>query len=65
MITPPFKANIDSVRIKDSATSCTAFDFKGLGYTNTSSIVSWQWFLNTERRNNSEIEFHFTSEIHK
>lgn len=38
-----FKKNIDSVRIKDSVTSCTAFDFKGLGYTNVSSITSWQW----------------------
>ena len=38
-----FKPNIDSVRIKDSATSCSAFDFKGLGYTNTSAINSWKW----------------------
>jgi gliding motility-associated-like protein len=40
-----FKPNIDSVRIKDSATSCSSFDFKGLGYTNTSAIQSWQWFF--------------------
>lgn len=38
-----FKTNIDSVKIKDSAISCTAFDFKGYGYTNTNPIVSWQW----------------------
>jgi gliding motility-associated-like protein len=40
-----FKPNIDSVRIKDSATSCNSFNFKGSGYTNTSSITTWQWFF--------------------
>ena len=40
-----FKPNIDSVRIKDSATSCNNFNFKGSGYTNTSSITTWQWFF--------------------
>lgn len=38
-----FKPNIDSVRIKDSATTCTGYNFKGLGYTNTSPISSWKW----------------------
>ena len=38
-----FKPNIDSVRIKDSETSCSTFDFKGLGYTNTSAITLWKW----------------------
>ncbi|GAC1423983.1 MAG: peptide chain release factor 3 [Flavisolibacter sp.] len=28
-------------------------------------LAQSQWFLNTERTNNPEIEFHFTSEIHK
>ena len=28
-------------------------------------LAQSEWFLNTERRNNPEIEFHFTSEIHK
>jgi gliding motility-associated-like protein len=41
----PFKPNIDSVRIKDSLTSCRSFDFKGLGYTNTHPIASWQWYF--------------------
>lgn len=41
----PFKPNIDSVRMKDSATSCNAFDFKGFGYTNTNPIASWQWYF--------------------
>ncbi|HMK26061.1 MAG TPA: PKD domain-containing protein, partial [Chitinophagaceae bacterium] len=41
----PFKSNIDSVRIKDSATSCNSFDFKGFGYTNTNPVNSWQWFF--------------------
>jgi gliding motility-associated-like protein len=40
-----FRPNIDSVRIKDSATSCKGFDFKGLGYTNTNPIGNWQWFF--------------------
>lgn len=38
-----FKNNIDSVRIKDSATACAIFDFKGFGYTNTNPVASWQW----------------------
>ncbi len=28
-------------------------------------LAQSEWFLNTERANNPEIEFHFTSEIHK
>jgi gliding motility-associated-like protein len=40
-----FKPNIDSVRIKDSITSCSSFDFKGLGYTNTNPITNWQWYF--------------------
>ena len=43
--TVPFKKNIDSVRIKDSATSCVGFDFKGLGYFNTNAINTWQWYF--------------------
>jgi gliding motility-associated-like protein len=43
----PFKPNIDSVKIKDSITACSSFDFKGFGFTNTTSIPSngWQWFF--------------------
>ncbi len=41
----PFKPNIDSVRIKDSATACKSFDFKGFGYTNTNPISTWQWYF--------------------
>jgi gliding motility-associated-like protein len=41
--TAPFKQNIDSVRINALSTSCQAFNFNGLGYTNTSPIASWQW----------------------
>ena len=42
-----FTKNIDSVRIKDSATSCLGFDFKGLSYTNTNPISGsgWQWYF--------------------
>ncbi len=39
----PFTKNIDSVRIRDSAIGCSTFDFKGLAYTNTNPIISWQW----------------------
>ncbi len=28
-------------------------------------LAQSEWFLNTERQNNSDIEFHFSSEIHK
>jgi peptide chain release factor 3 len=28
-------------------------------------LAQSEWFLNTERSNNPDIEFHFTSEIHK
>ena len=28
-------------------------------------LAQSEWFLNTERNNNPEIEFHFTSEVHK
>ena len=28
-------------------------------------LAQSEWFLNTERNNNPDIEFHFTSEIHK
>ncbi len=38
-----FTPNIDSVRIKDSATSCNSFAFKGLGFVRTSAITQWQW----------------------
>jgi gliding motility-associated-like protein len=40
-----FKPNIDSVRIKDSIMSCSSFDFKGFGYTNTNPVASWQWYF--------------------
>lgn len=38
-------ANIDSVRIKDSLLNCNGFDFKGLAYTNTNPISTWQWYF--------------------
>ena len=41
--TLPFKPNIDSVRINTAQSSCTAFNFNGLGFTNTNPIASWQW----------------------
>lgn len=40
-----FKLNIDSVRIRKTAVSCSHFDFEGLGYVNTTPVVSWQWYF--------------------
>jgi gliding motility-associated-like protein len=42
---PIFKPNIDSVRIRDTATTCETFNFTGEGYTNTHPVSSWQWFF--------------------
>ena len=41
----PFKANIDSVRFTSAPTNCSAFNFNGLGYTNTHPVATWQWFF--------------------
>ena len=38
-----FKANIDSVRIRDSLITCNSFQFNGVGFTNTNPILSWYW----------------------
>ena len=43
--TLPFTKNIDSVRIKDSSTSCLALNFTGFGYTNTNPIAGWNWYF--------------------
>lgn len=43
--TTPFKPNIDSVRFAPNPTACRAFDFNGLGYTNTHPVATWQWFF--------------------
>jgi|GEM_PF-650326 len=40
---PLFKPNIDSVKIKDSVTSCKTLNFNGFAFTNTNAIQSWQW----------------------
>jgi len=38
-----FKPNIDSVKIKDSITGCSSFNFQGLSFTNRNPINVWQW----------------------
>jgi gliding motility-associated-like protein len=53
-----FKVNIDSVRIKDSATGCASFDFKGLAYTNTSPISTWQWYFGDGGTSNTQNTTH-------
>jgi len=40
-----FRKNIDSVRIKDSLTTCSSFDFKALSYINFNPINTWQWYF--------------------
>ncbi len=40
-----FTPNIDSVRIDDTLNYCNNVLFKGLGYTNTFPIISWQWYF--------------------
>ncbi len=60
--TIPFKSNIDSVRFKDSAVTCSSFDFKGLGFTNTNAITSWQWnFGDTSTASTQNINHTYTS----
>lgn len=39
----PYKKSIDSVRIQTVATTCTAFDFKGLAYPASNPITQWSW----------------------
>jgi gliding motility-associated-like protein len=41
----PFKPNIDSVKINAASTTCLAFNFNGLGFTNTNPIATWQWYF--------------------
>ncbi|MFT3679344.1 MAG: PKD domain-containing protein [Ferruginibacter sp.] len=40
---PAFEPNIDSIRIKDSATTCATFDLTGRSFVKRDSILSWQW----------------------
>lgn len=40
-----FKPNIDSVRIRQTPTSCNSYSFEGFGFTNTNPVASWQWFF--------------------
>jgi gliding motility-associated-like protein len=39
----PFKANIDSVKIRANIVACTPPSFEGLAWTNTRPISSWLW----------------------
>jgi gliding motility-associated-like protein len=42
--TVPFKTNIDSVRF-NNVIACLNVNFNGLAYTNTSPVVTWQWYF--------------------
>ncbi len=54
----PFKMNIDSVRIKDSAITCNAFNFKGLAFTNNAAITNWLWFFGDGSTDNTQNTTH-------
>ncbi len=43
--TVAFIPNIDSVRIDTTVNYCNNILFKGLGFTNTYPVASWQWFF--------------------
>lgn len=43
--TTTFKPNIDSVKINAANTTCSNYNFNGLGYTNTNPITTWQWYF--------------------
>ena len=53
-----FKNNIDSVTIKDSATSCISFDLKGRAFTNHSLISQWQWNFGDGTKANTQNALH-------
>jgi gliding motility-associated-like protein len=53
-----FIPNIDSVRIKDSITGCSSFDFKGLGYINTFPVANWQWYFGDGNTANTQNTTH-------
>jgi gliding motility-associated-like protein len=38
-----FQPNIDSVKIKDSFTSCRTYSFNGIAFTNRAAIQTWDW----------------------
>jgi gliding motility-associated-like protein len=38
-----FRANIDSVRMRETQITCRQFNFNGLAFTNGSNIQTWQW----------------------
>ncbi len=61
--TVPFKPNIDSVRIKDSAIGCSSFDFQGFAYTNTSPVNSWQWYFGDGGTANTQNTSHSYSSV--
>ncbi|MEO6539347.1 MAG: PKD domain-containing protein, partial [Ferruginibacter sp.] len=56
--TIPFQKNIDSVRIKDSITACLNVNFKGLAYTNTNPISTWQWYFGDASTANTQNTSH-------
>jgi gliding motility-associated-like protein len=53
-----FEKNIDSVRISESISSCSNYDFMGLAYTNTIPIASWQWFFGDGGTANTQNTLH-------
>ncbi len=57
-----FKPNIDSVQIKDSATSCRSFNFSGFAYTNSNPISNWLWnFGNGDTANTQNTSYNYNA----
>ena len=53
-----FKPNIDSVKFTDSVNYCNNIQFKGLGFTNTFPVASWQWFFGDGGTANTQNPIH-------
>ncbi len=54
----PFKKNVDSVRIKDSLSSCSGYHFSGTAYTSFTPVTSWQWYFGDATTANTQNTAH-------
>ncbi len=53
-----FTPNIDSVRIRETATSCSSFDFEGVAYINTAAVNTWYWDFGDGNSSADQNTFH-------
>ncbi|MGC4103698.1 PKD domain-containing protein [Ferruginibacter sp.] len=56
--TTSFKINIDSVRIRNTAQTCTRFRFEGFGYVNTFPVSTWEWTFGDGNTSNTQNPTH-------